>query len=240
MDFNSWNQLGRDYEEGLLLLSRISDNQSLIKSLKNSPTEANRLVLLAELHKANLKNKKKEVLPKPLVEVKPTATAEQPTQADKHWKRELAELPSQLWPVVEHRKNAFNKVCVLKMQLNELSENEEEKALTMQLEMFRLWQEIDMAWAKIDYWKENRRFLPSETVENYEGITLNKAIKERALLYSRVVKRKKTIAMMTEELLHLKEKEKDLRQYQLDKKKEELVVLENSIQTLNKIIQDAN
>lgn len=108
-------------------------------------------------------------------------------------KETMAMYPPELHPVYRQRISDFYLACELKFKLNALEPKDEKTALEIILQIEPLWEKIDRAWMVLEYWKDNSRIMPTEATIDYSKFTPQKLWKEKALIETRISKRKKTL-----------------------------------------------
>lgn len=211
------------------LFLKLGGNIRFLKSIK-TPSLENEAKLRYEIRKL-----KKEAL-STKVDSLPSKVKDDTYHAKADFKDFLSEYPEQLHAVYFSRNNAFLKACSLKVKLNQLKAEEVKQAGAIQWEIWELFQSMDKAQYILDYWKENKRLLPTETQEDFSSIPPKKLYLKLRNLRSNRTKRNKTIQKMKDELPEVDHSDFRTKYNLLNKKIEELTELELQIEKLTNII----
>ena len=97
------------------------------------------------------------------------------------------ELPTELQPVLLEAHQLFKENCFLKVQLNDLPQHAEKKALELQIQISRNFEQNALCWKKIDYFLEHR-VVPVSSKSEYEGLTPAGLLRKQQLLYASISK----------------------------------------------------
>lgn len=97
------------------------------------------------------------------------------------------QLPPELQPVLLEAHQLFKENCFLKVQLNDLPQHAEKKALEIQIAIKRNFEQNALCWKKIDYYLEHRVIAPDATA-THEGKTAASLLRKQQLLYASISK----------------------------------------------------
>jgi hypothetical protein len=97
------------------------------------------------------------------------------------------QLPPELQPVLLEAHQLFKENCFLKVQLNDLPQHAEKKALELQITIRRNFEQNALCWKKIDYFLAHRVIAP-DVVSVYEGMTPAALLRKQQLLYASISK----------------------------------------------------
>ena len=104
------------------------------------------------------------------------------------------ELPAELRPVLLEATNLFKENCLLKVELNETHQDNEEQALQLQIKIDRNFKANAMCWDKIEYWRTHKVLPKITTVQSISNYSMDKLIKQQQLLNSSVSRMEKRLA----------------------------------------------
>jgi hypothetical protein len=97
------------------------------------------------------------------------------------------QLPPELQPVLLEANQLFKENCFLKVQLNDLPQHAEKKALELQIQISRNFEKNGLCWKKIDYFLEHR-IVPQSKQSEHEGLTPAGLLRKQQLLYASISK----------------------------------------------------
>ena len=103
------------------------------------------------------------------------------------------QLPPELQPVLLEAHQLFKENCFLKVQLNDLPEHAEKKALELQIQIARNFEQNALCWKKIDYFLEHR-VVPQSKQSEHESLTPAGLLRKQQLLYASISKLKSRLA----------------------------------------------
>lgn len=103
------------------------------------------------------------------------------------------QLPPELQPVLLEANQLFKENCFLKVQLNDLPEHAEKKALELQIQIARNFEKNGLCWKKIDYFLEHR-VVPQSKQSEHESLTPAGLLRKQQLLYASISKLKSRLA----------------------------------------------
>lgn len=257
MSIQEWFKSGCNYQEGVKLYEVHGRNKNLIRLFRRGNDKKNVQLLHYELNKILRQSSDKSRTPvRQVSDKKPTRLivnhsprvlssslpsdqmATQPSEELKKMKsKPISFYPVVLHPVYHQRINSFLQACSLKMKLNELPEDEVEKAFELQFQIFNLFELNDKCWTILRHYEDTGRIMPLKSSEDYSKLNPGELFRMQQNLYSRISKRKKTIDNKEKELNATKEPGKIARLEQtIIEKKEELQQLENDIAEISRLM----
>lgn len=237
-----WFQGDKDYQKGVELFESISDNVLILRMLKRNDSQSNRDHLEYELSKF-LPADEKKVVPQtreelletkniPVVEIVENSIA----VSEKKNMLLFADLPPELRPVLEQANQSFRKLCLLKTELNEVPDDEEEKALKIQIEMDKLRKENEMCWSKIDHFLETGKLL-SVSNDKLSSLSPVQLVKTQQLQFQKVSKDKKAIKSIVKLIeVESNQVKKQKLALKLEKAKEKLLTDEDYLLKINTLV----
>lgn len=158
-----------DYELGIQLYQQLPEhNPRQLEELKRSKNNANLSFLISVLRKRKKtaspkknKAKKNQKINKEVQEKNEDLKANSVKATFGQIK--YAELPSSLKLKYRKIKDIFYWMIDLKIELNELKEDDDEKALKLMLDIYQLEQEKQFLWNEIDYFQTHGKLLEQES-----------------------------------------------------------------------------
>ncbi len=201
-----WKAKGTPYNEGVLLYASFpSHNKVLLKNFQKKQSPQLLEKLKYELSKID--NSAKTVTNVQ----KRTKTEQNGTFEPKRNKTELVqyieqqqiqyttkqalyfhELPEELRPTLLEANTLFKEMCLLKVQLNELPPEAENKALQLQTEISQKQKRNALCWEKLDYWKTHK-VAPKEAKGKFETLSPANLVKQEQYLFASISKMKKRL-----------------------------------------------
>lgn len=133
--------------------------------------------------------------------------------------------------------NSWLKACSLKIQLNAITQENEPEAYRIQCEIFNEFKSFDSHKKVLDFYNENKRLMPTDTISDFTNLKPLKLLQKRNNLRGLITRRRQTIEKKEAEL---PDKENVLYQKRLsalNKKKEELQELMLDLEKLNGLIK---
>ena len=88
-------------------------------------------------------------------------------------------------------------MCLLKVQLNELPAEAENKALQIQIEIAQKQKKNALCWEKLDYWKTHK-VAPKEAESKFETLSPANLIKQEQYFFASISKMKKRLELNRE------------------------------------------
>lgn len=249
MTVKNWFKTGCDYQTGVDLYERIGRNKNLLRRFRRVENPATISKLKYELSKfieEETQPPTPVVKPKPIVFTPPKIIVEKPPIAAPKESDQLKEMkskpisfyPLELHAVYHQRINSFLQACTLKIQLNDLNDDEVGKAFEIQFKIFSLFELNDKCWKILRHFEETGRVMPLKTSQDFSKLNPMELLRLQQNIYSRISKRKKTIQRYESSLTIEKNlaKTESLKKNIL-KKTEELQQLENDLEAISKLIQ---
>ncbi len=148
----------------------------------------------------------------------------------------ISDYPVQLHGMYLQRKAMFLKCCSLKQQLNGIDANDVDTALRLQLQIWKLFQFVDLANKHLEYYREHKRILPQKTEVDFSQLTAPQLVQKRLTLRSNIANRKKTIAKLQEQLLTANDSNKLRLRDKLSGKIEQLEEMNLQIKKLDQLL----
>lgn len=240
MTIQEWFDKNGDYESGVILFSKVSNNRALLRIFQSRKSVLNNQKLKYELRK--IQQQKVTVQNKPVTkEIRKTDQVKIEASPEK---RVISSKPISAYPVELHdvyklRIQTFLKAATLKIQLNKVEEDDWERALELQSEIWDLFQKNNKCWKILDHFDETGQVLPTTSKKDFSNLSAQARVNQRQRLYVSVSKRKKTIEKL--ELEYEKETNEALKERlhaKILKKTKQLQQLQNDIDALSKLIKN--
>lgn len=198
-----WKANGTHYQEGVLLYASFpTHNKTLLKNFQRKENAQLLEKLKYELSKIDKSVKvtpiKNEVVEKPNIGQKVSTPnvvqyiEHQQTQYTTKQALYFHELPTELRPILLEANTLFKEMCLLKVQLNELPEEAESKALSIQIDITKKQKQNALCWEKLDYWKTHK-VAPKEAKSKFEILTPANLVKQEQYLFASISKMKKRL-----------------------------------------------
>lgn len=108
----------------------------------------------------------------------------------------LSDYPEELHQIYTERLISFTEACSLKIQLNELKEEETEKAYALQLSIVKKMDVVEEYAEVLTYYRNTKKVLPIFSKEAIAHLNTAELIQKRNTLRSNVSCRKKTLQKM--------------------------------------------
>lgn len=144
--------------------------------------------------------------------------------------------PPDLHPTFIARKNYFLQACSLKIQLNELPENEPQKAAELQWKIWQLFQMMDKMHTALKHWQLYKRILPTQNPHDLSHIPPTQLDLKRRNLRSNRTRRAQTLHKLQQVLPPPNHPNYPRAINLINKKKEELALLDLQIEKLTQMI----
>ena len=206
-----WKENGTPYNEGVLLYASLpAQNKVLLKNFQKKQSPQLLEKLKYELSKIDNSAKTGTNVSKR------TKTEQNGTNEPKRNKTELVqyieqqeiqyttkqalyfhELPAELRPILLEANTLFKEMCLLKVQLNELPAEAENKALQLQTEISQKQKKNALCWEKLDYWKTHK-VAPKEAKGKFETLSPANLVKQEQYLFASISKMKKRLELNRE------------------------------------------
>ena len=128
----------------------------------------------------------------------PSRGGESP-QTDKGGRADLiADYPVALHGVYRAKREAWLRACSLKLSLNQVPMEEEDKARELQRQLWQLFDAMDNYDVVLQYWRDHKRILEPQK-EDYSRLTPVELVQRRNTLRSNIVSREKSLAKWEEQ-----------------------------------------
>lgn len=155
MKVEEWLSSSRDYQKGLDILERAKINSAIFRMLKKGESFYNCKRMAQEIQ--NLKEAPLKIIKKPSEE-KPVVPKQQ--QWDSIIPNE--KLPNSLSKVVKALRDQYAMVNHFHPLLDATYNLDKKKAFKIKLALQDAWEEIELCWRIINYWKAHNEVLPSK------------------------------------------------------------------------------
>lgn len=132
----------------------------------------------------------------------------------------FSNLPYSLRVKTQEKNSLFYECMQLKLKLNDVDENDNEKSLILQREIYMKFKRIDQIWIELDYYREHKVLIEVPEGFDLSKMTIPELYKTRHNLENRKSRRFKTIISKMEKLECETSKPKRFRLEQSIKKKE--------------------
>lgn len=120
-------------------------------------------------------------------------------QTDKGGRADLiADYPVALHGVYRAKREAWLHACSLKLTLNAIPMEEEDKARELQRQLWQLFEAMDNYDVVLQYWRDHKRIL-EPVREDYSRLTPVELVQRRNTLRSNIVSREKSLAKWKEQ-----------------------------------------
>lgn len=239
MKVNEWFANGKNYQEGILLYSSLSSAKpNLLRLFFKKQSKSNEEKLAYEL------SKYKTATASELVTTEETNTDISVDDAFvpvKHQSKtqffyRLNELHHSLHKKAMHQRNLFQKAISLKLQLNDLHEAEEVKALKMCVEIENIFDEIDAIQKQLKHYVDHKVVL-EEVISDFSNLSPAKLLQRRNTKRATLSRQKKRVEKLTSDLgQNLSKAQKTKSEVALEKAEAKVLLLEDDIIQLNKLI----
>lgn len=235
MKITEWFNNGCNYDEGVAIYASLKDAKPNLLSLfkkKNSSAFLEKLKYELSKHKES-----KETFTI-LIAQKEVTKINIITPESNYKPLRVSDFPMALHPVYLKKKQDFGMACSLKMQLNNLPDENEEEALKMCLEIDRLFDAIELAWKQLDHYSETKSIL-NVVINDFQNLTPAQHLQRRNQLRSNRSKAIKRLEILSKtEAKTISEKTK--LEINTEKMKTKITQLDNDIEELTKLIEDRN
>lgn len=181
-----------------------------------------------------------------------------PTVGGEQVKKEdlIADYPVALHGVYRAKREAWLRACSLKLSLNQVPMEEEDKARELQRQLWQLFQAMDNYDVVLQYWRDHKRILEPQK-EDYSRLTPVELVQRRNTLRSNIVSREKSLAKWEEqaksEELRVKSEELSVKseggmsgrslwvlQEKIARKREEVEQMKLQVKEIEKLMINAN
>lgn len=130
----------------------------------------------------------------------PTIGGGEPPQGGEQEKREdlIVDYPVVLHGVYRAKREAWLRACSLKLSLNQVPMEEEDKARELQQQLWQLFSAMDNYDVVLQYWRDHKKILEPQK-EDYSRLTPVELVQRRNTLRSNIVSREKSLAKWEEQ-----------------------------------------
>ena len=130
-----------------------------------------------------------------------TGEGELPRTSGEQAKREdlIADYPVALHGVYRAKREAWLRACSLKLTLNAIPMEEEDKARELQRQLWQLFSAMDNYDVVLQYWRNHKKILEPQK-EDYSRLTPVELVQRRNTLRSNIVSREKSLAKWEEQV----------------------------------------
>ena len=111
----------------------------------------------------------------------------------------IADYPVALHGVYRAKREAWLRACSLKLSLNQVPMEEEDKARELQRQLWQLFDAMDNYDVVLQYWRDHKRIL-EPVREDYSQLTPVELVQRRNTLRSNIVSREKSLAKWEEQV----------------------------------------
>lgn len=111
----------------------------------------------------------------------------------------IADYPMALHGVYRAKREAWLRACSLKLTLNAVPMEEEDKAREIQRQLWQLFSAMDNYDVVLQYWRDHKRILEPQK-EDYSRLTPVELVQRRNTLRSNIVSREKSLAKWEEQV----------------------------------------
>lgn len=200
-----WIDSGSDYAQGIAIYKELpSCNKMLVRNLERVNSPLNRQKLTYELKKFLKPSISSGISTEAVV----ITTRSQSKPSKEKVSPLFHQLPAELRVVLLEANNIFKENCLLKIELNELGVDKESEALNIQLQIDKNFRANKICWDKIEYWQEHKQ-LPKSIDIPISKWSMDKLLKEVALLQSSVSRQEKRLLENKEKIKAEEGKELD-------------------------------
>ena len=121
-----------------------------------------------------------------------------PPQANSGAADLIADYPVALHGVYRAKREAWLRACSLKLTLNAIPMEEEDKARELQRQLWQLFSAMDNYDVVLQYWRDHKKILEPQK-EDYSRLTPVELVQRRNTLRSNIVSREKSLAKWEEQ-----------------------------------------
>lgn len=111
----------------------------------------------------------------------------------------IADYPVALHGVYRAKREAWLRACSLKLSLNQVPMEEEDKARELQRQLWQLFSAMDNYDVVLQYWRDHKKILEPQK-EDYSRLTPVELVQRRNTLRSNIVSREKNLAKWEEQV----------------------------------------
>lgn len=162
------------------------------------------------------------------------------TPAEKHrrsiFSDFISQYPKELHSSFKQRYDHWLEACALKLELNDVHRTDEYTAYDIQVKLLDHLEKMDRCQKALDHYNKNKRIMLTETLADFSKLSPMELLKKRNATRSNITKRKATIKKMEDALPKNTDPNYRMKIHQVNCKLEQLSVIENELEKLEKII----
>lgn len=171
-------------------------------------------------------------------EVVKTETLVPQTERKGIFKDYISEYPKELHIAFKKRYDYWMDACALKVDLNAVHPSDDETAYELQVKIADCFDKMDKYQDALDHYREHKRIMRTETMADFSKLSPMELIRKRNSTRSNMSKRKATIKKMEESLPKNTEPNYRKKLHQLNRKKEQLLEVENELDILEELVKE--
>lgn len=211
----------------------LGGNSTLIKNI-SSFSLANHAKL--KYHIKQLLGSKEIGVEKADEEIKPEIQVAPPAKRKSAFSDLISNYPEDLHEVFKNRYNYWLESCSIKLKLNAVPIDDQDRAYELQCLLFEKLDGLDKCQEILDYYTEHKRILPTHSNKDFTNLTAMELLKKRNNLRSNISKREKTLRKIESELSETAPDYR-LRLHLYNRKREQLEVYKNELKEVDVIIK---
>lgn len=246
MTIKEWFEKGCDYKSGVDLYEKYGRNKILLRRFRrlNSPAIYSKLKyelskLISEKPQQFVFNENKVTNTVELRVSKSVDVIKKSIKVREMTVKPISAYPVELHEVYKKRVESFYSAASLKQQLNDLSEDQEEESLAIQLEIWRLIKQNEKCWRLLKHYDKTKQILPDKSDVDYSGLTPQELVNQRQRLY---VNQSRRAITLKKKKLEYDQELNPARKLRIEdfilRKTEELQIIENNIEKLSDLINE--
>lgn len=204
------------------------DYQALLKDFVErggAPRMAQRLGRFSLQNWAKLQYELSKLKPAPETPTAtPTETQEPPQTPPKPkvFNDLISDYPVVLHATYRRRWEVWLAACSWKMQLNNISPIDADRAFEVQLKIYRLFLELDQCQKILRHYQEHKRVMPTQSAVDFSAMSELECYKYRNKLRASITRRRQTISALEKALPSPEERHYTIRLHSLNRKREQL------------------
>ncbi|WP_028890869.1 hypothetical protein [Tenacibaculum sp. 47A_GOM-205m] len=241
MKVNEWFTNVQDYQQGIILYSTLPGAKpNLVRLFFKKQSKANEEKLAYELSKYKeegaIEDKvdKESVIPEIVPESNNVVTVTHQSKTQFFYR--LNELHTSLHGKAREQRDLFQKAISLKLQLNELHELEEAKALSLCIEIENTFDKIDSIQKILKHYVDHKVVLDI-TEQNYSDLTpAQLLLRIKSKREARSKQKARVKKLMVELGQNLSKSQRTKKEVALEKAEAKILVLDQNVNELNNLI----
>lgn len=148
----------------------------------------------------------------------------------------ISQYPKELHHAFKKRYEHWLEACALKAELNDVHRTDEETAYEIQCKLMDHLEKMDRYQEALDHYNKNKRIMITESLADFSNLSPMELLKKRNSARSNISKRKATIKKMEESLPKNTDPKYRQKLHQLNRKLEQLRVVENELEILDEMV----